>query len=128
MQPFARSVSYRFKGTCEHTALSLCETSLTSVKFSVTVDFLTESMENGAVGLFLNDKHWISKEDGTFDDGDLEPHITELANDVVRQSYNRTRVVTELHSNKTIITFSTSDSTEISIAHNYGKNLRQSLL
>lgn len=122
VQPFSLSVSYGFKGTCEHTALSLCDSSSTSIKFSVTVDFLTESLENGAVGLFLNNKHWISREDGTFDDGDLEPHTTELADNITRQSYNNTGVVTELHSNKTVITFSTLDGTEITIAHNYGKN------
>ena len=85
-------------------------------------------MENGTVGLFLNNKHWISREDGAFDDGDLEPHTTELAKDITRQSYNNTGVVTELHSNKTVITLGTPDGTEITIAHNYGKNLGQLLL
>ena len=86
-------------------------------------------MENGAVGLFLNNKHWISREDGTFDDSDLESHTTPLANDITRQSYNSTGVVAELHSNKTIIIFSTPDGTEITIAHNYySKNRGQLLL
>ena len=39
----------------------------------VMVDFLTESMGNGAIGLLVNDLCYISREDGSFDDGDQTP-------------------------------------------------------
>lgn len=121
VQPFAQSVSYGFKGTCEHVALSLCEgSSSASIRFGVTVDFLTESMENGAVGLFVNNSHWISREDSSFDDGNLEPQTSQIANDVTRHTYIA-GVVVELYSNQTIITFSASNI-EVVITHNHGKN------
>ena len=120
VQPFNQSVSYRFKGTCEHIALSLCESTSTSPKFSVNVDFLSESMENGAVGFILGDLSWISREDGSYDDGGNEILTSQVEDGFTRYVYSD-GVVVELSANLTIIKFSSSDIDEVTIAHYYGK-------
>ena len=50
VSPFTRSTSYTFKGSCERVLLQSCNP---SIDFMVRVDFITDSMENGAVGVFL---------------------------------------------------------------------------
>ena len=50
VSPFTRSTSYTFMGTCEHALLQSCDN---SVDFMVRTDFLTDSMDNGAVGVFF---------------------------------------------------------------------------
>ena len=120
MRPFTQSVSYGFKGTCEHVALSLCDS--LSATFVVTVDFLTESMENGAIGVFLDDLHWISREDGSFDDGDLEVQAIGRGDDFTRHIYSA-GVEVDFHANRTVIKFRYPNAVEVVITHNYGKNL-----
>ena len=61
MKTYSMSSMYRFMGTCEHVATSLCE-SVPGFDVQVTVDFLTESMENGAVGLHVDDVCYVSRE------------------------------------------------------------------
>lgn len=50
VSPFTRSTSYTFMGSCEHTLLRSCDE---NIDFSVRTDFITNSMENGAVGVFI---------------------------------------------------------------------------
>ena len=50
VSPFSLSTSYTFMGSCERVLLRSCDN---SVDFSVRTDFITDSMENGAVGVFL---------------------------------------------------------------------------
>ena len=49
----------------------------------MTVDFLIESMENGAVGFHVNDLRYISREDGSFDDGGQTP----ISSSALRREY-----------------------------------------
>ncbi len=63
--PFNSSTSFTFKGTCELIALSSCDISHPKY-FRIAVDFLTDTLNNGAVGVFTNNFKWISREDGTF--------------------------------------------------------------
>ena len=124
VQPFNRSVSYQFRGTCEHTALSLCEGLSDGSKFSINVDFLTESMEMGAVGLFLGDSRWISREDGSYDDGDAEVLTSEAGENFIRHIYSA-GVIVDLYPNMTTITFTNLDIDEVIISHNYGNEQKQ---
>ena len=50
VSPFTLSTSYTFMGSCERVLLQSCDS---SIDFMVRVDFITDSMENGAVGVFL---------------------------------------------------------------------------
>ena len=59
-------------GPCEHIAFSSCQ-SVDGNDVRVTVDFLTDSLENGAVGLHVGDYRYVSREDGSFDDGGQTP-------------------------------------------------------
>ncbi len=47
---FSRSTSYTFMGSCEHALLQSCDD---LVDFMVRTDFITDSMDNGAVGVFI---------------------------------------------------------------------------
>ena len=118
---------YGFAGTCEHIAVSPCEP-IPGSDVRVTVDFLTESMENGAVGLLINDLRYVSREDGSFDDGGQTP--TESTPD--RRQYSATdtiRVSVSFGSGMTNITFNVETDpndpldTDIEIVHTYGKDV-----
>ena len=112
-------------GTCEHIALSSCD-DVPGYDVRVTVDFLTESMENGAVGLLVNDLRYVSREDGTYDDGGQTP----ISSDSTQREYlsGLNRVVVEFGNGVTNITynflnFDTTDRGYIAIrvVHSYGK-------
>ena len=124
VQTYSTSTMYGFMGTCEHVATSLCD-AVDGYDVRVTVDFLTESMENGAVGLHVNDLHYVSKEDGSFVHGDqtLTPPIP------ARYMYNATsptRVVVDFGEGMTNITFFPESAldAEIEIIHVYGNSLK----
>lgn len=116
---------YGFMGTCEHTALSSCD-DIPGFNIRVTVDFLTESMENGAVGLLVNDLRYVSREDGTFDDGDQTP----ISSSPTRSEYFSSphQTVVNFGAGVTNITYNIVDLEpenplfiEITIIHVYGK-------
>ena len=64
VSPFNATPSYNFRGTCELIALQSC--SGAEPGFAVRVDFLSYSASNGAVGVYMHDLRWISREDGSF--------------------------------------------------------------
>ena len=122
MKTYSMSSMYGFMGTCEHIATSLCE-SVPGFDVRVTVDFLTESMENGAVGLHVNDLRYISREDGTFDDGGQTPTSSSAS----RRKYDATsptQVVVEFVDGMTNINLIPNGAldAEIQIVHVYGKS------
>ena len=91
----------------------------------VTVDYISETLENGAVGLHVNNLCYVSREDGTFDDGgqvplSSTPPIAEYSAD------GDTRVRVSMGSGQTNITFDSNTplsdplDTEIEIIHNWG--------
>ncbi|XP_064387505.1 uncharacterized protein LOC135335846 isoform X3 [Halichondria panicea] len=73
VSPFTRSTSYTFMGTCEHALLQSCDD---SVDFMVRTDFLTDSMDNGAVGVFFNEAWWISREDGSYESSEAASSVS----------------------------------------------------
>ena len=122
MKTYSVNSRYGFMGTCEHVATSLCE-SVPGFDVRVTVDFLTESMENGAVGLHINDLRYVSREDGTFDDGGQTPTSSSAS----RREYaatSPTQVVVEFGDGMTNITLIPNGAldAEIEIVHVYGKS------
>ena len=125
MQPFSGNTKYNFMGPCEHTALSSCNP-IPFFDVRVTVDFLTESLENGAVGLHVNDLRYVSREDGTFDDGGQIPQMSTTSSRVYAAT-DPTMVFVSFGSGQTNITFdSNTDASdpldsEIEIIHNWGK-------
>ena len=124
MKPFSRTSMYGFMGTCEHIAVSSCE-SIPGFDVQVTVDFLTGSDKNGAVGLHINDQRYVSREDGTFDDGD-QP-LTSSSPNERQYLFSFSRVVVNFGEEMTNITFEITDpeqtdhDIELHIVHFYGK-------
>ena len=111
-------------GTCEYTAGSSCN-AIPGFDVRVTVDYISETLENGAVGLHVNNLHYVSREDGSFDDGgqvplSSTPPIAEYSAD------GDTRVRVSMGSGQTNITFDSNTpssdplDTEIEIIHNWG--------
>ena len=126
VMPFERTTMYGFMGTCEHIAVSSCEP-VPGFDVRVTVDFLTESMENGAVGLLVNDLRYVSREDGFFDDGG-QTHISPTS---TRREYSATpptSVIVDFGEGMTNITFDIDTDPndpldiDIGIVHVYGKD------
>lgn len=64
VSPFGNLEPFQFDEICELTALSFCNG--TSSELAIRVDFIGESLQIGAVGVFKNGIHWISREDGRF--------------------------------------------------------------
>ena len=126
VMPFERTTMYGFMGTCEHIAVSSCEP-VPGFDVRVTVDFLTESMENGAVGLLVNDLRYVSREDGFFDDGGQSP----IPSTPTHREYSATpstRVIVDFGEGMTNITFDVDTDPndpldiDIEIVHVYGKD------
>ena len=117
---------YGFMGTCEHIATSSCET-IPGFDVRVTVDFLTESLENGAVGLHVNNLRYISREDGSFDDGEQTPLLATPPS-AEYAAPRDIRVHVSFGQGQTNITFdSNADLSDpldaiIEIVHTHGKN------
>ena len=117
---------YGFMGTCEHTALRFCDL-IPGFNVRVNVDFLTESMENGAVGLLVNDLRYVSREDGSFDDGGQTPLPSSTTTHKEYKSSD-SRIVVNLGEGMTNITYSIIDLPEddplfieITVVHVYGE-------
>ena len=117
---------YGFMGTCEHTALRYCDP-IPGFNVRVNVDFLTESMENGAVGLLVNDLRYVSREDGSFDDGDHTP----ISSTATRREYesSSSRIVVNLGMGVTNFTYNVIGLEEddpffieIAVIHVYGES------
>ena len=118
---------YGFMGTCEHIATSPCET-IPGFDVRVTVDFLTESLENGAVGLHVNNLRYVSREDGSFDDGGQTPLASTPSVSAEYATTGNTRVLVSFGQGQTNITFDSNTDpsdpldTIIEIVHTYGKS------
>ena len=127
MQPFTRMSDYRFMGTCEYTALSSCN-AISGFDVRVTVDYITETRDSGAVGLHVNDFRYVSREDGSFDDGGQIP-IPGLStsSDFIYAPAGDTLVRVSLGQGQTNISFDSNTpasdplDTDIEIVDNWGK-------
>ena len=125
VQTYSTSTMYGFMGTCEHVATSLCD-AVDGYDVRVTVDFLTESMENGAVGLHVNDLRYVSREDGSFDDGGQTPLSSSLSSAEYAPAGD-TRVRVSMGQGQTNITFDSNTlpsdllDIDIDVIHNWGK-------
>ena len=112
-------------GICEYTALSSCN-AIPGFDVRVTVDYITETLENGAVGLHVNNFRYISREDGSFDDGGQTPLSSSLSS-VEYAPAGDTRVRVSMGAGQTNITFDSNTpandprDTDIDIVHNWGK-------
>ena len=126
VQTYSFSSTYGFIDVCEHIATSLCEP-VEGYDVRVTVDFLTETMDNGAVGLHVNNFRYVSREDGSFDasvdDREQTPLSSSTADRLEYDATTPTRVVVERGQGVTNITFFPGNvlDAEISIVHTYGK-------
>ena len=119
---------YDFMGTCEHIATSACN-AIPGFDVRVTVDFLTESLENGAVGLHVNDLRYVSREDGTFDDGGQIPLFSDASSRVYAAA-DPIMVFVNFSWGQTNITFDSNTKasnpldSEIEVVHTYGKEIK----
>ena len=125
VQPFTRTSDFRFMGICEYTALSSCN-SIPEFDVRVTVDYITETLENGAIGLHVNNFRYVSREDGSFDDGGQTP-TSSTASSSEYTATAPTLVRVSFGSAQTNITFDSNTAasdpldTDIEIIHNWGK-------
>ena len=116
---------YRFRGICEYTAVSSC-IPIEGFDVRVTVDYITETMDNGAVGLLVNDLRYVSREDGSFDDGGQTP-LSSTPSSAEYAPAGDTRVRVSIGSGQTNITFDSNTPAsdlldiDIDIIHNWGK-------
>ena len=132
VQTFRKSTKYGFMGTCEHVAVSSC-LPIAGFDIQVTVDFITESMEIGAVGLHVNDLRYVSREDGSFDDGSQTPQSSTSTHREYLLDPG-VEVIVDFGLGVTNITFDTgtkisgdSFDLDIQIVHIYGNNETQVL-
>ena len=112
-------------GTCEYVAASSCN-NIPGFDVRVTVDYISETLENGAVGLHVNNLRSVSREDGSFDDGGQTP-LTSSSFEAEYVPTGDTRVRVSLGTGQTNITFDSNTpasdplDTDIYIVHNWGK-------
>ena len=128
VQPFTRMSDYRFMGICEYTALSSC-IPIPGFDVRVTIDYITETLENGAVGLHVNDFRYVSGEDGSFDDGGQIPISgLSMSSNFIYAPAGDTLVHVSLGQGQTNISFDSNTpasdplDTDIEIIHNWGKH------
>ena len=126
VKPFSINSMYGFMGTCEHVAFSSCQSD-DEFNVRVTVDFLTESLENGAVGLHVNDLRFVSREDGSFDDGGQTPLVGSTTTSRQYTPTPSSRVDVDIGENVTSIVYTVTDVQpshpsfiEIVIVHTHG--------
>ena len=112
-------------GTCEYTAVSSCN-AIPGFDVRVTVDYISETLENGAVGLHVNNLRYVSREDGSFDDGGQTPQSSTPSFDEYSAD-GGTLVRVSMGPGQTNITFDSNTTssdpldTDIDIIHNWGK-------
>ena len=114
-------------GTCEYTAVSSCN-AIPGFDVRVTVDYISETLENGAVGLHVNNLRYVSREDGSFDDGGQIP-LSTTPSSAEYSADGGTLVRVSMGPGQTNITFDSNTppsdplDTDIDIVHNWGKLL-----
>lgn len=114
VSPFNATLSYDFRGTCELTALMSCNGSESG--FAVRVDFLSDSEANGAVGVFMGDLKWISREDGEFS-SDVEADSSANQN-VLEYPTHAIRVTLNEAEERNVI--EVGGSIQVTVMHTYG--------
>ena len=115
VSPFNATPSYNFRGTCELVALRSC--SGAEPGFAVRVDFLSDSDSNGAVGVYLDDLRWISREDGSFH-SDVDADLPTTDPDVLEFSAHNIEVTMSKTERRTRI--EVGGSIQVSVLHIYG--------
>ena len=118
---------YGFMGPCEHVAFSSCQP-VDGNDVRVTVDFLTNSLENGAVGLHVGDFRYVSREDGSFDDGGQLPISVSITGTILYAPTPNSQVFVERGDSVTSIIYIVTDVSItdpsfilINITHTHGK-------
>ncbi|XP_064387502.1 uncharacterized protein LOC135335845 isoform X3 [Halichondria panicea] len=114
VSPFTRSTSYTFMGTCEHTLLQSCDD---SVDFMVRTDFLTDNMDNGAVGVFIDGASFISRENGSFESSETSSSISGVPGRVT-EVYADSNV--EVERGDTYTEIRVGGGIGVNVRHNYG--------
>ena len=114
VSPFNASTSYNFRGTCELIALRSCDES-EEPDFAVRVDFISDTMDNGAVGVYRNGLRWISREDGSFF-SDIEADSSSDEN-VMVYSANDIRVTLNASESTTVI--EVGGTIQVTVTHVY---------
>ena len=113
-------------GTCEYVATSSCN-AIEGFDVRVTVDYISETLENGAVGLHVNELRYVSREDGSFDDDGQTPLSSTPSVSAEYAATGDTLVRVSFGTGQTNITFDSNTpandplDTDISIVHNWGK-------
>ncbi len=114
VNPFNMVDQYSFMGICELTALMSCNG--TEPGFAVRVDFLSATEANGAVGVYMGDLKWISREDGRFD-SDVQaapsgnPNVLEYPGNDISVTLNQTARTTVIEVRGAI---------QVTVVHVYG--------
>ena len=116
ISPFNGNSKYSLKGTCEYIALSSCDG---SPDFSVTVDFLTGSLENGAIGITKDGQHWISREDGTIESSAVISNTSPDGDGNIVISYRGQNVLGIIGSGFNRL--EVADGINVVVTHQYGK-------
>lgn len=114
---FTPTTGYRFRGTCELTALQSC--SGAEPDFAVRVDFLTDTLETGAVGVFRSGLNWISTEEGNFETTSQEMPEVIITDDGEQRRYGDSDIVVTMNTTAKTNIIRTEDNILTTITHNY---------
>lgn len=114
VRPFNGTPSYSFRGTCELIAVMSCTSAVQD--FSVRVDFISDTTDNGAVGVFKDGFSWVSREDGSFSTTSEEEPIMEGDG----MLYEASDVTVMINESSDTTTISVGDGILATITHSYG--------
>ena len=119
VRPFNATPSYSFGGTCELVAVKSCVGA--EEGFTVRVDFILDTLANGAVGVYKDGFRWVSREDGSF-----LTTSEEVPNEDEGAMYFETSDITVLlNESSKINTIIVGDGILVDIIHSYGgKNVK----
>lgn len=117
ISPFNATTSYNFRGSCELTALGACDDISTEADFSIRVDFISDTMANGAVGVYKDGLRWISREDGSFF-SDIVASSTSSDSNALEFSDIAITVMLNVTAMRTVIVV--GDGIGVTVVHYYG--------
>lgn len=115
VSPFNSSTSYNFRGTCEVVALRSCVN--TKADFAIRVDFISDTMSNGAVGMYKDGLRWNSREDGSFF-SDITASSSSSDSNTLEFSDNAITVTLDATAMRTVI--EVGGGIGVTVVHYYG--------
>ena len=114
MSPFQISTNYSFRGSCEHVIFSVCDG---SPDLRITVDFLSDTLQNGRIGASHMGRMYVSREDGTVSIDSNTEVISMSGSTMIYQG--NVAITRDTAANKTTIEF---QDLGVTIVHQLGQD------